>query len=94
MCPICGRIVDHQEPDSPPTAATANTASGFFPRRLPTSAPRAAIAAMRLACVTVENVVAIGLDREGWISQQIERLNLFEIEEGEPEPTARPPSCA
>jgi hypothetical protein len=38
-----------------------------------------------------ENVAAIGRDRQGWIDQQMERLKRFEIEEGEPEPTGRPP---
>lgn len=38
-----------------------------------------------------ENVAAIGRDRQGWIDQQMERLKVFGIEEGEPEPTGRPP---
>ena len=32
-----------------------------------------------------ENVAAIGRDKQGWIDQQMERLKLFGIEEGEPE---------
>jgi hypothetical protein len=38
-----------------------------------------------------ENVAAIGHGRQGWIDQQTERLKVFGIEEGEPEPTGRPP---
>lgn len=39
-----------------------------------------------------ENVEAIGRDRQGWIDQQAEWLQqLYEVEEGEPEPTGCPP---